>query len=103
MPKIIMQDGTEKPVSYSKAVEIKGYMDELPGYSIADITDPAKRETVKTFIDQVVDIDMSDLPRPNAKARRMNKPAVQKVLDDTSLKGRARFTALLKAWKSHDD
>lgn len=101
MPRIIMLDGSVKHVTHAKAVEIKGYMDELPGYSIEDIQDPEKQKTVREFVEQVADIDASDIQTKD-RPRKMNKPAVAKVLADTSLKGRAKFLAVLKAWKSGD-
>jgi hypothetical protein len=101
MPRIILLNNKVIKVSWSKAVETKAYMDELPGYVIDEIDDPVRRQKVREFIEQVADIDTSDLRKIDSP-RRMNKPAVAKVLADKSLKGRARFQALLKAWKSDD-
>jgi hypothetical protein len=102
MPKIIMHDGKVHQVSYAKAAETKGYMDCLPGYEIDSIQDPVKRKKVREFIEQVVDIDTSDLRKPgHTRVGSLRSPAVKAVLNDPKLKGtgKVKFKALMAAYK----
>lgn len=103
MPKIIMHDGTTKQVSYSKAVEIRAYLtDDVPGHHIDDIEEPDKRQKVMEFMENVANVDLSDLPRSQHTPRNASgqSQAVKDVLADPNLHGYERFKALREAYRS---
>lgn len=101
MPNIFL-DGTVKNVSYAKAAEARAYLDDdTPGHQLKNLK-PEQRKKVEAYIKQIADIDFSDIPKVT-RSTKANKPAVRKVLEDKSLKGKALFTAVKKAWRGQSD
>lgn len=97
MPTIYFNNETPpKLVSYGSAAQLNTYLNEPE--KLKEITDAAQRKIKEDFLLTVERIDWSDLSKSKSTApRKANRPEVQRVLNDKSLKGKAKFDAMRAA------
>lgn len=115
MPIIHLIDGSKKTVKYSKASQLNQYLNDPDklndircgkcARTADDLDKPqcskcmATRKEKENFLGQVANIDWSDLG-PKAKGQPKNSPNREKiraVVQDKSLKGKAKFDAMRAA------
>lgn len=98
MPIIHLTDGTKKRVSYGSAAQLNTYLEQPE--KLNEIKDDAERAKKEEFLLTVHHIDWSDLAKPSAGAtgkKHVNHDEIQRVLNDKTLKGKAKFDAMRNA------
>jgi len=97
MPIINLVDGTKKRVSYGSAAQLNTYLNEPE--KLSEIKDDAERAKKEKFLLTVESIDWSDL-RPASQGgtkNHVNHDEIHRVINDKSLKGKAKFDAMRAA------
>jgi len=97
MPTIHFNNDTPpKLVPYGTAAQLNTYLNEPD--KLKEITDDALRKKKEDFLLTVERIDWSDLTKSKSVTpRKANRPEVQRVLNDPTLKGKAKFDAMRAA------
>lgn len=91
-------DTPSKRVSYGSAAQLNTYLEEPD--KLNEIKDEAERKKKEDFLLTVHHIDWSDLAKPSdgiSGKRHANHDEIQRVLNDKSLKGKAKFDAMRNA------
>lgn len=93
MPIIKLNNGKPpKRVSYGSAAKLNEYLTDPD--KLKEITDPEARAKKEEFLMTVESIDWSDLTRSKTEPTKANRPEVQRVMNDKTLKGKAKFDAM---------
>lgn len=97
MPIIHFNNDTEpKRVSYGSAAQLNTYLNEPE--KLKEIKDDAERQKKEDFLLTVERIDWTDLSKAKSSSpTKANRPEVQRVLNDKTLKGKAKFDAMRAA------
>lgn len=97
MPTIHFNNDTApKFVSYGSAAQLNTYLNEPD--KLNEIKDDAQRKIKEDFLLTVERIDWSDLSKSKSSGpTKANRPEVQRVLNDKTLKGKAKFDAMRAA------
>jgi len=94
MPIIKLTNGEFKRVSYGSAAQLNTYLNEPE--KLSEIKDDAARKVKEDFLSTVESIDWSDVSKKRSvqTGNVKHNPEVQRVLNDKSLTGKAKFDAM---------
>jgi hypothetical protein len=94
MPIIKLTNGEFKRVSYGSAAQLNTYLSEPE--KLKEIKDDAERAKKEEFLMTVESIDWSDVDKKRSVkvGNVKHNPEIQRVLNDKSLKGKAKFDAM---------